>query len=544
MTDYYQILGVSPNADFDEIRRRYRFLAKAYHPDRFEDLDNKDEAKREMQRINEAYAILSNSKKRYAYDREKADQINSFAYKQQDDAVDEYMQKMECYFEGLISKWNKVTNQAIESNEVNQILGRIIDKYAALLDRIYLSPEKELTESIIEEINNRLALLILMNISLGAEITANGAPPEYSLAEMQIYTCVPFYEMVSHLIKIAGTKTPKKAEEIEQNWNYLVEHSLSLCSICLTIGHIRAKAYIAQQTKPSDWAAGSQINGNESGSAGQYIDYCQVCGRITPTEKLTFYQNIGALVIRFSRSIKGNICVACAEHFFWRFTGMTLIFGWWGVISFFLTPLILISNLWNYIRAWKLRTHSEDLNSIEMGWKVAVIAVIAIIGYYLFTSRTSSYVSSDHNHQNISGKDVPISIPVKNTNPALTLKDTPGPLAKFVLTATLNPTLYSIVSESRITPERKCKFWNEISDKDQGKKMCVQGIVRDAYFGDDIFYITFSRDTDAFRLIVLKGYYFDVKRGNCVWAEGVVKTYGNMPYIEVGEYLYDCANLP
>lgn len=35
MDDFYSILGVPPNASAAQIKQRYRFLAQAYHPDKF-----------------------------------------------------------------------------------------------------------------------------------------------------------------------------------------------------------------------------------------------------------------------------------------------------------------------------------------------------------------------------------------------------------------------------------------------------------------------------------------------------------------------------
>jgi DnaJ-class molecular chaperone len=63
--DYYKILGVSENADADEIKKAYRKLAMKYHPDR--NRDNK-EAEEKFKEINEANEVLSDSQKKSQYE--------------------------------------------------------------------------------------------------------------------------------------------------------------------------------------------------------------------------------------------------------------------------------------------------------------------------------------------------------------------------------------------------------------------------------------------------------------------------------------------
>lgn len=65
MDDYYRILGVSPDASDEEIKKAYRRIAREYHPD-----VNKDNPKAEdfFKKATEAYEVLSDSDKRYKYD--------------------------------------------------------------------------------------------------------------------------------------------------------------------------------------------------------------------------------------------------------------------------------------------------------------------------------------------------------------------------------------------------------------------------------------------------------------------------------------------
>ena len=60
MRDPYEILGVSRGASKDQIKAKYRELAKKYHPDRFINSPLSENANRKMQEINEAYDAIMN----------------------------------------------------------------------------------------------------------------------------------------------------------------------------------------------------------------------------------------------------------------------------------------------------------------------------------------------------------------------------------------------------------------------------------------------------------------------------------------------------
>ena len=58
--DPYKVLGISPDASDEEIKRAYRRLAKQYHPDRN---PGDQEAARKMQQVNAAYEQIKNPEK-------------------------------------------------------------------------------------------------------------------------------------------------------------------------------------------------------------------------------------------------------------------------------------------------------------------------------------------------------------------------------------------------------------------------------------------------------------------------------------------------
>ena len=63
--DYYEVLGVTRDADKNTLKKAFRKLAQQYHPD----VNKTAEAEVKFKEINEAYQVLSDDQKRAAYDR-------------------------------------------------------------------------------------------------------------------------------------------------------------------------------------------------------------------------------------------------------------------------------------------------------------------------------------------------------------------------------------------------------------------------------------------------------------------------------------------
>jgi hypothetical protein len=78
---------------------------------------------------------------------------------------------------------------------------------------------------------------------------------------------------------------------------------------------------------------------------------CQFCGNMRQTAPVTFHRNIGMLVARQTKSLKGNFCKTCVKKNYWDFTAKNLLLGPWGMISLVVTPIYLVTNTVSYVSA-------------------------------------------------------------------------------------------------------------------------------------------------------------------------------------------------
>jgi len=64
LINYYDVIGVSNSATSEEIKNKFRELAKKIHPDK-----TKVNSEKEMAELNKAYEVLSDKERRASYDR-------------------------------------------------------------------------------------------------------------------------------------------------------------------------------------------------------------------------------------------------------------------------------------------------------------------------------------------------------------------------------------------------------------------------------------------------------------------------------------------
>ncbi|GAA6070275.1 dnaJ homolog subfamily B member 14 isoform X1, partial [Tachysurus ichikawai] len=74
--DYYEVLGVSKDANEEDLKKAYRKLALKFHPDK----NHAPGATEAFKKIGNAYAVLSNTEKRRQYDVSGGEEPSSSAH--------------------------------------------------------------------------------------------------------------------------------------------------------------------------------------------------------------------------------------------------------------------------------------------------------------------------------------------------------------------------------------------------------------------------------------------------------------------------------
>lgn len=250
---------------------------------------------------------------------------------------------------------------------------------------------------------------------------------------------------------------------------------------------------------------------------------CDICGMPAETKYVEFHENIGFVIFRKYRAVKGNLCRDCIDYCFWNLTGRTMLFGWWGVISFFATILILINNIFRYIISRGMSKPPVRISpNPNPFWKLSTVGGLLIIFYLLFFN---GYYQAPAQSMAKAPTVVPVILSVSNSTPVPTKIKAP------------TPTMF----KSSTPYNSGCTRWSDVTKSMVGKNMCVYGKVYSTRnVGESTFQILFTKSIEPF-FLAAGTYYYDVKTGDCVFAEGkVLENYTGVPYIDVDEVLYIC----
>ena len=82
---------------------------------------------------------------------------------------------------------------------------------------------------------------------------------------------------------------------------------------------------------------------------------CQKCGVEAPVKYVAFHRHVGMLVLMHHTTTKAHLCRNCTTSTYLSHTGITAVAGWWGILSFFITPFVLLYNTFQYLKASSLQ---------------------------------------------------------------------------------------------------------------------------------------------------------------------------------------------
>lgn len=133
MKNYYEIIGVSVDADFVAIKKAYLQKIKEYHPDVYQ--GDKDFAMQKTAELNEAYNTLKDQDLKKRYDIENnffsntnkdKNKFNTESFESEDDTniFKDFTNKFKSFFKGLkndLSNFKKSHSKPKKEKEVRQI---------------------------------------------------------------------------------------------------------------------------------------------------------------------------------------------------------------------------------------------------------------------------------------------------------------------------------------------------------------------------------------------------------------------------------------
>lgn len=83
---------------------------------------------------------------------------------------------------------------------------------------------------------------------------------------------------------------------------------------------------------------------------GNLAPACEFCTYHKPLIHSAYRRNVSYFFQREEASIQGNYCFSCNSRLFLRFTSVTLFGTWWGIIGFFVGPIYILQNIYNYFK--------------------------------------------------------------------------------------------------------------------------------------------------------------------------------------------------
>ena len=230
--NYYELLGINSNSSMEEIRDRYRYLVRVFHPDRFTTEKDKIQAENDLTKINVAYSVLSDPERRKKYDQDidsrkktgsQADEPLHPDDPQTGDIIE--------YIRSTQLKWGNKWELTPNNNELSMLLSDTFKIYFLLYDGAYPFDNQSKRDEKFKEFQGILYYVISSGVALGLEKKKNGIPKTIQEEKLIFVNAMLLYSYLSNIAEIVSNNLL-----FETTSNTLIPVSLTT----VTPGRLRA----------------------------------------------------------------------------------------------------------------------------------------------------------------------------------------------------------------------------------------------------------------------------------------------------------------
>ncbi len=379
--DYYEVLGVEPDASREDVKRAYRDLARELHPDHH--VGASEEAQRQATRafaeVAEAWACLSNPSRRAAYDKAIADPSERDDFALDDCDVGDWL--VRAAFAATLNMLEDEIDEELFTSIARVVFIEMLEHAPATLKRSSVAAAS--TEA--------------YRAALAANQAWVAPPPGTPIAVASgLALCLwgAAHWLRSMVPQPERDRLP--AAPSEPGFRAPPPGRSSTAESREDGSHGRS-----EPTRETDRAPAGQRRTAWSGPA------CEVCGQ-GPTRAAEFHVLRGRILWFTYAHPKATLCRACGLSIGRECQSTTLNHGWWGVFSAFLTPLALAINGQRILNFASLPLPSPGTSvdariSLDPGTPVLKRGVVGVVAFAILATIAAFTVDWDEANGGNSG---------------------------------------------------------------------------------------------------------------------------------------------
>jgi hypothetical protein len=229
---------------------------------------------------------------------------------------------------------------------------------------------------------------------------------------------------------------------------------------------------------------------------------CQACGVSAPVRYVQFHKNIGLGFSRRYERVEGRLCRNCIDSYFWNFTSVTALVGWFGIISLTVSPFFILNNLYYFLTS--LTLPRSPINRSQPISPLRFVGIAVILGISTLCMCMCALSAS--------------------VLPTLSQFDE---FANSTGRTPSTPAPFAAASSSPTPTAADCLHWSNVSEEWVGKRICVYGVLRRLVVNGSEYDLLFDSGIDTMYVVMDTAGFPGITPGRCINASGVVQKIDN-----------------